>query len=181
MLTRTSSAFALACLFAGTLYAADDPFCGKWKFNQQKSKVTGYQMKVEDVGNNALKFDDGNATDTVTMDGTDQSIHYGQTMSLTKEGPHALKMIIKKDGKVMSSMTHTLSDNGNTQTIEGTRYKPDGTQSDFKVVEKRVGSGSGWAGTWQTTNVDFGPPVEWDIIPTVIMALLSMRLNTRTP
>jgi len=26
---------ALACLLAGTLWAADDPFCGKWKLNME--------------------------------------------------------------------------------------------------------------------------------------------------
>ena len=84
-------------------------------------------------------------------------------MSLSKEGPNSLKMVIKKDGKVLASMTHTLSDDGNTQTIKGTDMKPDGSTSDFKAVDKRVGSGSGWSGTWESTKVDFSSPDEWDI------------------
>ena len=39
----------VACLFAGTLWAADDPFVGKWKLNPSKSKLTE-EMKVESVG-----------------------------------------------------------------------------------------------------------------------------------
>jgi hypothetical protein len=160
---RLNSILALSALAAGTLWAADDPFCGTWKLNQAKSKVTGEQMKIEDLGDNKLKFTFGEDSDTITVDGTDQPVHYGQTMSLTKEGPNSLKMVFKKDGRVMSSMTHTLSDDGNTQTIKGTSTKPDGTTSDFEVIDKRVGGGSGWTGTWESTDVKFTSPNEWEI------------------
>src|ERR1700685_4141523 len=165
MLTRINSALALTCLLAGTLCAADDPFCGKWKLDQEKSKIAGEQTKIEDLGNNKYKFTFGENSDTVTADGTDQPVHYGRTMSLTVEGPDSLKMVIKKDGKVVSSMTHTLSSDGNTQTIKGTDTKPDGTTSDFNVAAKRVGTGSGWGGTWESTDVKINSPDEWDIKP----------------
>lgn len=163
MLTRINSALALGCLIAGTLCAADDPFCGKWKLNQGKSKIAGEQMKIEDLGNNKFKWTSGINSDTVTADGTAQPVHYGRTMSLTMEGPNSMKMVIKKDGKVLSSMTHALSDDGKTQTIKGTDMKPDGATSDFDVVLKRVSSGSGWTGTWESTDVKFNSPDEYDI------------------
>jgi hypothetical protein len=84
-------------------------------------------------------------------------------MALTKESPTSFKMVIKKNGKTLSSMTHTLSEDGSTQTVKGTDYKPDGTTSDFEVVDKRVGGGSGWTGTWESTKVDFNSPEEWEI------------------
>lgn len=163
MRTPIYSSLALACLLAGTLCAADDPFCGKWKLNQEKSKIAGEQMKTEDLGGNKYKFTFGENSDTITADGTDQPIHFGRTMSIASEGPTTWKMVIKKDGKVISSMTHTLSDDGNTQTIKGTDTKPDGTTSDYEVVEKRVGSGSGWGGTWESTEVKIGSPDEYDV------------------
>jgi hypothetical protein len=163
MFMRTMQSLALTCLLGGAALAADDPFVGKWKLNQEKSKITGEQMKIDDLGNNKYKFTFGEESDTVTADGTDQPVHYGRTMSLSNEGPNRWKMVIKKDGKVLSSMTHTLSENGNTQTIKGTETKPDGTSSDFEVVDKRVGSGSGWGGTWESTNVKITSPDEWDI------------------
>jgi hypothetical protein len=165
MLKKLSCALMLGCLAGGTLLAADDPFCGKWKLNKEKSKIAGEQMKIQDLGGNKYKWTFGNDSDTVTADGTDQPVHYGRTMTLTKEGPNELKMVIKKDGKVISSMTHTLSDDGATQTIKGTDTKPDGTTSDFEVVDKRVGGGSGWTGTWESTKVDFSAPDEWRIDP----------------
>jgi hypothetical protein len=165
MFSRMNCALALGCLIAGTLHAADDPFCGKWKLDKEKSKFSGEQMKIEDLGDNKFKWSFGNESDTVTADGTDQPVHFGRTMALSKEGSNSLKMVIKKDGKVINSMTHTLSEDGNTQTIKGTATKPDGTTSDFEVVDKRVGSGSGWTGMWESTKVDFTAPDEWDIEP----------------
>jgi hypothetical protein len=153
----------LACLVAGTLWAADDPFSGKWKLNMEKSKFTGEQSKTEDLGGNKYKFTSGDVSDMITADGTDQPVHFGRTISIAPEGPNDWKMVIKKDGKVLSSMTHTLSDGGKTQTIKGTETKPDGTTSDFNVVLKKVSGGSGWGGTWESTDVKFTSPDEWDI------------------
>ncbi len=154
-----------ACLLAGTLWAADDPFCGKWKLNMEKSKFAGEQSKIEDLGGNKYKWTSGEVSDTMTADGTDQPVHFGRTISIAPEGSNNWKMVIKKDGKVLSSMTHTLSADGKTQTIKGTETKPDGTTSDFNVVLKKVSGGSGWAGTWESTDVNFTSPDEWDIEP----------------
>jgi hypothetical protein len=71
----------------------------------------------------------------------------------------------EKDGRVLSTMTHTLSDGGKTQTIKGTETKPDGTTSDFDVVWTKVSGGSGWGGTWEEKDVKFTSPDEWDIEP----------------
>jgi hypothetical protein len=156
---------ALACLLAGTLWASDDPFCGKWKLNIEKSQFTGEQVKIEDLGGNKYNWTAGNVSDTFTYDGTDQPVHFGRTISMAPEGANNWKMVIKKDGRALSSMTHTISDDGKTQTIKGTDAKPDGTTSDFNVVWKRAGSGTGWGGTWESTDVKFTSPDEWDIEP----------------
>jgi hypothetical protein len=154
---------ALACLAAGTLWAGDDPFCGKWKLNMKKSQFSGEQIKIQDLGGNKYKWTAGDRSDTITYDGTDQPSHFGRTVSVAPEGANNWKMVIKKDGRIISSMTHTISDDGKTQTIKGTDTKPDGTTSDFNVVWKRLGSGSGWAGTWEESDVKFTSPDEWDI------------------
>ena len=129
----------------------------------EKSKFAGEQSKIEDLGGNKFKWTSGNVSDTITADGTDQPVHFGRTISIAPEGANNWKMVIKKDGKVLSSMTHTLSEDGKTQTIKGMETKPDGTASDFNVVLKRQGSGSGWGGTWESTDVKFTSPDEWHI------------------
>ena len=158
-------AIALACLLTGALWAKDDPFCGKWKLNMEKSKFAGEQSKIEDLGGNKYKWTSGNVSDTITADGTDQPVHFGKTVSIAPEGANTWKMVIKNNGTVLSSMTHTLSKDGKTQTIKGTETKPDGTTSDFSVVLKKVSGGSGWAGTWESTDIKFTSPDEWEIEP----------------
>ena len=157
------SSLALACLLASTLWAADDPFLGKWKLNMEKSKFTGEQTKIEDLGGNKYKWTSGNVTNTYTADGSDQPTQFGNTVAITPVDANNWKMVIKKDGRVLTSMTHTLSADGKTQTIKGTGNKPDGTTDDFAVTMKKVSGGSGWGGTWEDTDVKFTSPDEWDI------------------
>jgi len=59
-------------------------------------------------------------TNTYTADGTDQPTQFGNTVAITSVDANNWKMVIKKDGRVLSSMTHTLSADGKTQTIKGT-------------------------------------------------------------
>jgi len=84
-------------------------------------------------------------------------------MALTKLGPNAMRMVIKMNGKVTSSMVHSISDDGKIQTIRGTSTNADGTTADFNVETKRVGGGSGWSGIWESTDVKVSRPDEWDI------------------
>ncbi|MGH9496336.1 MAG: hypothetical protein ACRD3B_15155 [Candidatus Sulfotelmatobacter sp.] len=154
---------ALLCLLASTLWATDDPFVGKWKLNMGKSKVTGEQTKIEDLGGNKYKWTSGNVTNTYTNDGTDQPTQFGNTIAISPVDANNWKMVIKKDGRILSSMIHTLSADGKTQTIKGTGNKPDGTSDDFTVTMKKVSGGSGWGGTWEDTDVKFSSPDEWEI------------------
>ena len=156
---------AVGCLVTATLWASDDPFCGKWKLNIEKSKFVGEQVKIQDLGGNKYKWTNGNQSDTLTYDGTDQPVRFGRTISMAPEGANSWKMVIKKDGRVISSMTHTISDDGKTQTIKGTETKPDGTTSDFTDIWKKVSGGSGWDGTWESTELKFTSPDEYDIEP----------------
>jgi len=58
MSKRAFRLLLVACLVTGTLWAANDPFVGKWKLNPSKSKLTD-QMKIEAVGANRYAFDFG--------------------------------------------------------------------------------------------------------------------------
>jgi len=163
---RFCFSIALACLVAGSLWASDDPFCGKWKLSMAKSQFTGDQIQVQALGGEKYKWTVGNVSDTITYDGTEQKPdRFGRTVSMAPDGPNNWKMVIKKDGRVISIMTHTISEDGKTQTIKGTDTKPDGTSSDFDVTWKKVSGGSGWAGTWEETDVKFTSPDEWEIAP----------------
>lgn len=156
---------ALAWLLTGTLWATDDAFCGKWKLNVEKSQFGGDEIQIQSLGGEKYKWTVGNVADTITYDGTDQPVHFGRTISMAPEGKNSWKMVIKKDGKTISSMIHTISDDGKPQTIKGTDSKPDGSTSDFNVTWKKVSGSSGWGGTWEETDVKFTSPDELEIAP----------------
>jgi hypothetical protein len=60
MLSRTFRLLLAACLVSGSLWAANDPFVGKWKVNPSKSKLND-EMTVETAGANryAITFAPG--------------------------------------------------------------------------------------------------------------------------
>ena len=60
MLSRTFRLLLFAVLATSSVWAANDPFVGKWKVNQSKSKLND-EMKVEVAGANkyAITFAPG--------------------------------------------------------------------------------------------------------------------------
>ncbi len=153
----------VSLVLAAGLSAATDPFVGTWKLDPAKSKFTGEQMKIEDLGQNRYKLTGGMDSDTLIADGTDQPVHYGRTESITRHGANSWTVVTKKDGKVLSTATWTLSPDGKSMTVNGTTNKPNNTTGDFNLATKRVGAGSGFAGTWESTQVKISSPDEFVI------------------
>ena len=80
MFKRTLQLFLAASLTTSTLWAASDPFVGKWKLDPSQSKETD-QMKIEAAGPNRYVFDFGaGGTETIVVDGTEQPGHSGTTL-----------------------------------------------------------------------------------------------------
>jgi hypothetical protein len=138
MLKSTIQSLLLVCLLAGTLTAANDPFTGKWKLNQSKSEFTGDLPKITALGGNKYRFTDGNVSDTIVADGTDQPIHFGYTESIRQDGPSVWKVVTKKNGRVLYARTWTLVQDGNTLSVEGTETRPDGSTSGTHLLVKRI-------------------------------------------
>ena len=57
-----------ACLVTSTVWAANDPFVGKWKVNPSKSKLID-EMKVEAAGPNTFKLKEHAHEHTHTSEG----------------------------------------------------------------------------------------------------------------
>jgi len=160
---RIQHSTLVACLVTGTLWAANDPFVGKWKVNSSKSKLTD-EMKVEVAGANryAITFGPG-AVDTIVADGSDQPGLGGTTLSITVEGPNAWKVIRKKEGRTLISANWTLSGDGKTLNDAYTEYAPDGSTSSLPYVYERTAGSSGFPGTWDSEKVKSG--IELQIQP----------------
>jgi hypothetical protein len=149
---------ALAFFVAGQLTAADDPFIGKWKFNRDKSKLIGQRVKIEDLGANTYKFDDGAVPQVIIADGTDQPREFGGTVSFIKTGENTWKMVSKTGGRVLSESSWSLSPDDITLTIEATGTRFDGSKFDDRMVVTRLKGTSGLAGTWESKSEKLSNP-----------------------
>ena len=96
MLSRTFRLLLVAGLVTSSVWAANDPFVGKWKVNPSKSKLND-EMKVEVAGANryAITFAPG-VVDTVVADGSDQPALRGTTLSVTVKGPNSWVVVRKR-------------------------------------------------------------------------------------
>ncbi len=137
--------------------AADDSFVGKWKMNPEKSQFNGLTYKVEEAGSDQYKFVFGDDTETITL-GKDHLTKYGDTWLITKNG-NAWKWIWKRNGKVTSDATWTVSEDGATSAYVSTETRPDGSTSHDETKLKRTAGTSGLAGTWESTDIKIGSPI----------------------
>ncbi len=140
----------VVCLAAGTLWAASDPFVGKWRVNPSKVKITD-EMTVGVVAENkyAFTFVPG-AVDTIVADGTDQPTLDGTTLSVTAEGPNNWKVVRKKEGRKVISAIWTLSADAKTLDDAFTQYQPDGSPTTVHLTFQRAAGSSGFPGTWDS-------------------------------
>lgn len=151
---------ALSLLVTSSAFAAEPSFVGKWKFNPEKSQLTGLTYKVEDAQNGQYSFVFGDDKETLSFDGKEHATKYGNNWSITKTGANSWKWVMKRDGKVFNDATWTVSDDGQTSTYVATETRPDGSTSKDETTLKRT-SGSptgGLVGTWEGTGTKIGSP-----------------------
>jgi hypothetical protein len=163
------------CL-TSTVWAANDPFIGKWKVNPSKSKLYD-EMKVEAAVTNRYTFTFGPAAvDTVVADGTHQPALNGTTLSITTKGPNSWEVVRKMKGRVLIRAQWTLSKDGTTLNDAFTQYFPDGTTLFSQplpdgsslllpYVYKRTAGNSGFLGTWDSDSARVKAGVELQIQP----------------
>jgi hypothetical protein len=176
MLNRTLQLLLAGCLMTGTLWAADNPFVGKWKVNPSESKLND-EMKVEVAGANKYAITVGpGQVDTIVADGSDQPALSGTTLSITVKGPNSWEIIRKMKGRTLLTAYWTLSENGKTLNDAFTQYLPDGTTLFSQPLPngstlflpyryERTGGNSGFLGTWDSESAKVRAGIELQIQP----------------
>jgi hypothetical protein len=144
-------------LFAGTAAtAADSPFVGTWKMNTDKSQVTGLRAEVKDLGGNKYEFKFGNQSQTILADGKQHPDTTGSgTWSLKQNGTNKWTIVNEQGGKVTSTETWTISEDGNTSSTETKGTRPDGSAYTEGMSLKRLSGGPGISGVWESTQANF--------------------------
>ena len=176
MLTRSLQLLLVGCLISSALWAADNPFIGKWKVNPARSKLYD-EMKVELAGANryAMTFDPGQV-EPIVADGSDQPALSGSTLSVTVKGPHSWQIVRKMKGRMLIHADWTLSDDGKTLNDAFTQYLPDGmvlfSQSlpngsalVLPYVYERSAGNSGFVGTWVSDSAKVKAGMELEVLP----------------
>src|SRR4029077_11090799 len=176
MLLRSLLSLPVVCLAIGALWAANDPFVGKWKVNPSKSKLYD-EMKVEAAGANRYTFTFGpGQVDTVVADGSDQPALSGTTLSITVKGPNSWEIIRKMKGRKLLTAYWTLSEDGKTLNDAFTQYLPDGrtlfseplpngSTLFLPYVYERTAGNSGFLGTWDSESAKVTTGLELQIQP----------------
>jgi hypothetical protein len=176
MLLRSLLSLPVVCLAIGTLWAANDPFVGKWKVNPSKSKLND-EVRVEVAGANryAITFGPGQV-DTIVADGSDQPALSGTTLSITVKGPDSWEITRKMKGRTLLTAYWTLTEDGKTLNDAFTQYLPDGmalfsqplpngSTLFLPYVYGRTAGNSGFLGTWDSESAKVTTGIELQIQP----------------
>ena len=151
------------CVAPQAFAKEDESFVGKWKFNQEKSTLNGLTYKVGEAGKDEYTFTFGDDTETLTL-GKEHTTKFGNTWLVTQSDPKTWKWMQKRDGKVTSDATWTVSDDGATSTYVSTETRPDGSTShDVTKLKRTAGGGAGLAGTWEGTETKVGSPTMLEV------------------
>lgn len=152
MFNRISLLVAAAGLATNSLWAATSPFVGDWKLDSSKSTLSD-QMKVESLGGKKYAFDFGGGAEVIDVDGTDQPGANRTTLSVSVAGPEAWRVTRHQNGHTLLVANWTLSRDGNSLIDDFTSFGQDGAPSNIKYVYERTRPGTGFAGTWVSTNM----------------------------
>lgn len=119
-------------LAASVATRADEPHSGTWKMNPAKSKFSpgpankDMTLKIDEEESSIKVVGDGTDGEgksiyveyNAKLDGTDTpaTVPYGDTIALKRINAHTIQSVAKKDGKVVMTVTSTVSADGKTRT-----------------------------------------------------------------
>jgi len=133
-----TAAVVVGLLNAAALAQSNDPLIGTWKLNVGKSKGAKSGSTTVEAAGKGIKFTvdlvtaDGNTSHwgfTANYDGKDYPVTgdspYGNVVAVTRVDAKTIRITSKQDGKVTTTSTIVVSEDGKTRTttIKGTDVK----------------------------------------------------------
>jgi hypothetical protein len=154
--------FALLTSIAGAhTAAAQTPFAGTWKLNQEKSQLTGDLMKFRPAQDQSIELAAGGTTYSFRTDGKPYALPSGDVAIWRQNGEDSWTTEYRKvDNKLLSSDNWKLSADGNTLTITTTGAKANGDLYTDTATYLRTAGTGGLMGDWKSTEVKIGSPNE---------------------
>jgi len=146
-------------LFLTPALFAQSPFDGTWRTNFDQSKLSP-KPNVFSLNNGMYDCSSCVPKINVKADGTDQPVT-GQTydtINVREESPKSIAVTTKKNGKIVSESTRTVSDDGRTLTVKTTGHPENSDQTvTSEVRATRVAKGPAvsneTSGAWRISKV----------------------------
>jgi hypothetical protein len=141
---RTLSSFVccVGLLFSTVLVAADPPYTGRWKVNEDKSDYgPAFNFAPEESG--ALRLTEGSRSYIVRFDGKEYPHPLGGVVRWTRIDDRSWEMSLTQNGKVIGNALYRLSDDGRTLTT-----RPRSGPGETLVYRRTSGERQGLVGAW---------------------------------
>jgi hypothetical protein len=140
--------------------AAQTPFAGTWKLNQEKSQLGGDTMKFGPAQDNSIEMVAGGMTYSFRTDGNNYAMPTGNIASWRQTGPDSWTTEYRTtSGKLLSSDHWKLSADGKGLNVVSSGVKASGDlYTDTVDYVRTEGSGESLNGTWKSSSVKLGSP-----------------------
>jgi hypothetical protein len=144
--------------------AAQNPFAGVWKLNQDKSQLAGDTMKFGPAAGEAIELTASGLTYSFRADGKSYALPSGNAAIWRQNGPDSWTTEYRKlDNKLLSIDTWKLSADGTNLTVTTSGTKANGDLYTDTEEYTRTAGTSGLLGSWKSTAVKLSSPNELTI------------------
>src|SRR4051812_37565426 len=140
---RTSSIIVgcVGLFCSALLVAADPPYVGRWKVNEEKSDRGPAFTIATEAG--ALRLTQGDRSYIVQFDGKDHSHPLGGVVRWSQIDERSWETAYTENGKLLGNAIYRLSDDGQTLTV-----RPKSGTGAPAVYRRTSGERQGLAGVW---------------------------------
>lgn len=162
--------------------AAQNPFVGTWKLNQEKSQLAGDTLKFGPAQGQAIELTAGGITYSFRIDGQNYAMPTSQIAIWRETSPTSWTTEYRKeDGKLLSSDSWKLSPDGKTLSVTTSGVKADGDLYTDTTVYERTAGTNGLIGDWKSTQVKLSSPDEFSIqalgLDGLVLKVPAMKLS----
>jgi hypothetical protein len=158
---------------AGTA-AAQNPFAGTWKLDQDKSQLAGDTIKFGPAKEDSIESIAGGITYSFRTDGNNYAMPSGDLAIWRQTASDSWTTEYRtRTGKLLSSDSWKVSADGKGLTLVSSGAKANGDlYTDKTEYERTEGSGVSLIGSWKSTSVKLSSPNELVIQESGLDALL---------
>ena len=142
MRTLSSVVGCVGLLFSTVLVAADPPYAGRWKVNEDKSDYGQAFTFATEAG--ALRLTEGGRSYIVRFDGKEYPHPLGGVIRWSRIDDRSWETAYTQDGKLLGNAIYRLSDDGQTLTVRQ-KSGPGSTAVYRRTSRERQGLAGVWS------------------------------------